>query len=158
MIRALESMDKYNLNFSNKYFDNINEEEKTINLMKVDYDILKIINTLSIELAGIFNSQTNTWTWSWALPKYQVDEESITYQLLDYGIKMNSENNFMNIMRCMLISSTLQFNTQIELDIHINFIYFNTNKLAMTIYPVKKYIDKMKNLYNIYYYYIKKSP
>jgi hypothetical protein len=137
------------------YYDNQNikyHEYLNNNISKINIDnnvntiIIKNNKNLfkgSYEILAMFDYQTNIWQWSWIIYNINSQLTNISKDLLNYGLKLEPSNNYINTehtyIKSFLVNSKIQIGTDVEL-------YTN---LALVSYLLK---DQIKFIFNNYIY------
>lgn len=168
--RSLEYYDSNNEKYKDKFehvrytkfkFSNIDIEYSMIYLYD---DNKKEIYKSRIELIGVFLTNSNIWTWGWAIPTLQKNLTTIIRKIWNYGAELNNELNY---LKMELITSRFKISDVIQLDMHISIAAYLSKKPL--IYKYYKYINidnfnndtdvfidnqKTSDQYNIYYIFL----
>ena len=68
------------------------------------------------EIIGLYNSDVNTWTWSWAIPTFKKNNTGIARKLLNYGLMLDPSVKY---LKTELITSRFRVADLVQLDIHV---------------------------------------
>ena len=94
-----------------------------INEIVITNNSRTISNNFPYEILAIFNEETHIWTWSWA--NYNINSELtiIAKELLNYGLKIEHNNNNINMeqlfIKSLLVNSKILIKDDIELTINL---------------------------------------
>jgi len=154
--KSLENYDNQNEKYK-KYINN-----KKIILNSDNFEITFNSNNnkkeiYNYEILGIFDNQTFVWIWSWMFPLFNIQQTSISKDLLQYGLKLEpvNDNDINNLfLKVQFVNSRFLLQDFLQLEIHLALSsYLSKNKFKF-IYPKKNYLDKEKTKYIIIYYLI----
>lgn len=110
------------------------------------------------ELLGYYDNQEKIWIWSWLISDLTIEQTQLARNLLNYGLKLDSKSNGIihNIIKPLLVNSTLQILEPVQLDVNIS-IYFSllSNHISF-IYIKPVLVDDNPLTQKDYYYLIKK--
>lgn len=67
------------------------------------------------EIIGLYNSSSNTWTWSWAIPSFRKNNTNIARKLWNYGQMLDPDIRY---LKSELSTSRFRVADIIQLDIH----------------------------------------
>ena len=111
-----------------------------------------------IEYAGVYYSETHIWSWAWALPDYECDDNSISNRIVNYALHVKAEpNTYNSFVKSFILTSQVNFKTEFQLNTYIDILLGLLNENAQFIFSNIVYLDKAKKKYKIDYYYIIKS-
>lgn len=80
------------------------------------------------EIIGLYDSSTNTWAWSWAIPRFQKNNTNIARKIWNYGAVLDPDVGY---LKTELITSRFRVADPIQLDIHVGIAsYLSKNKLT----------------------------
>jgi hypothetical protein len=97
-----------------KYIES--ENDTTHNVIELfDKDKNKIFSS-RYEIIGLHNNDSNTWTWSWAIPFFRKNNTNIARQLWNYGAMLDPDVKY---LKSELITSRFRIADHIQVDIHI---------------------------------------
>ena len=68
------------------------------------------------EIIGLFNSNTNIWTWSWSITRFRKNDTHIARKIWNYGAELDPETEF---LKMELTTSRFRIADLIQLDMHI---------------------------------------
>ena len=68
------------------------------------------------EIIGLYNSDVNTWTWSWAIPTFKKNNTGTARKLLNYGLMLDPSIKY---LKTELITSRFRVADLVQLDIHV---------------------------------------
>ncbi len=68
------------------------------------------------EIIGLYNTDVNTWTWSWAIPTFKKNNTGTARKLLNYGLMLDPSVKY---LKTELITSRFRVADFVQLDIHI---------------------------------------
>ena len=103
----------------------------------------KIIN--NYQVLGEFNFKKNMWYWSYILPKYSSNITQESRNLLNYGAKIDENNN-----QEQLLIKNLLINSSIKIKEYIN-IVFIINVAQYLLKDIEKIYKKKTNDSIIFY-------
>ena len=103
----------------------------------------KIIN--NYEVLGEFNFKKNIWYWSYILPKYNTNLTMESRNLLNYGAKIDENNN-----QEQLLIKNILINSSIKIKEYIN-IVFIINVAQYLLKDIEKIYKKKTNDTIIFY-------
>jgi hypothetical protein len=155
LIEIFKVYDLKNLEY-NKYIRHQNvTNNKYTNLITMHFDNNETVS-FNCEFAGMFDSTTKIWTWSWVMPEYPCYEVSLSYQLLNHAITYYNSNieSLYNFYRSVLTNSHIIFNDELELDNHIAIITYQLRNRIKFIYNHIIFLDNTNTKYIINYYYM----
>jgi len=75
----------------------------------------KLVFESESEILGTYYAHSNIWIWSWANVNLRTPESYLTKELLQYGLKLEPNENF--YMKSLLTTSRGIINDKIQLDI-----------------------------------------
>lgn len=79
------------------------------------------------EIIGLFNSDSNTWSWAWSVAKYRKNNTHIVRQIFMYGSELDPDDG--NIfLKMELVTSRFRIMDSIQLDIHSAIASFMSHK------------------------------
>ena len=111
-----------------------------------------------IEYAGVYYNDTHIWSWAWALPNYECDDNSISNRMVNYALHVKAEpNTYNSFVKSFILTSQMSFDTEFQLNTYIDILLGLLNDNAQFIFRNIIYLDKAKKKYKIDYYYIIKS-
>ena len=119
---SLEYYDKNNEKYHNiikqiKYFKFIPlESDLKYNTIVLYNKNKKEIFRSNYEIIGIFNSNTNIWTWSWSITRFRKNDTHIARKIWNYGAELDPETEF---LKMELTTSRFRIADLIQLDMHI---------------------------------------
>lgn len=146
IVNALEYYDK-NMEKNDKLF----KQTYYINFPKIDKELkgdlvrrrISMYNkkkeeifTSKYEIIGIYENQTKTWSWGWAIPKLPKNQTYILRKILNYGLDLEPENTHNSFLRTELITGRFRISKLLQLDLHV---------------AIASYISKMPNVYMYIY-------
>lgn len=100
-----------------KYYSIVRSESDLEHNIVIFYDKHKnVILQSKYEILGIYNSDSNLWAWSWAMPSYQKNEVYLARKILNYGLDLIPHESL--FLKSELITSRFKINDVIQLDIH----------------------------------------
>ena len=121
---ALEKYDKNTEMYYNDIFKDAYYEEFILKNSEIDYDEVifydknnNVIMKANYEMLGNFYVDTQIWVWAWSNPSYNKKLITRSSNLLFYGLKLNSEENFS--LKTELVNSRFQITDPIQIDIHL---------------------------------------
>lgn len=80
------------------------------------------------EVIGVYNSESNTWTWSWSIPTFKKNNTNIARKLWNYGALLDPSVKY---LKTELITSRFRVANPVQLDIHIGIAaYLSKNPLV----------------------------
>jgi hypothetical protein len=89
------------------------------------------------EIIGLYDSDSNTWAWSWAIPRFKKNNTNIARKIWNYGAVLDPSVGY---LKTELITSRFRVADPIQLDIHVSIAsYLSKNQL---IYKHINYITK----------------
>jgi hypothetical protein len=87
------------------------------------------------EILSIYNKISNTWVWSWAVPRFIKKNTIISRKIFDYGSGLGSDIGDI-FLKTELITSRFRITNPIQLEIHIAIAsYLSKNKLIYMLMP-----------------------
>lgn len=120
---ALEYYDTNNETYSNT-FKNVNYTTfvKANNDMEHNMIIFYDKNKKELfrskyEIIGLHNTDSNTWTWGWAIPNFKKNNTNIIRRLWNYGATLDPNAKH---LKSELITSRFRVANDAQLDIHIS--------------------------------------
>ena len=119
-----------------------------INLIEEINDINSLLNKKIInnyQVLGEFNFKKNMWYWSYILPKYNSNLTQESRNLLNYGAKIDENNN-----QEQLLIKNLLINSSIKIKEYINLIFI-INVAQYLLKNVEKIYKKKTNDTIIFY-------
>jgi len=119
-----------------------------INLIEEINDINSLLNKKIInnyQVLGEFNFKKNMWYWSYILPKYSSNVTQESRNLLNYGAKIDENNN-----QEQLLIKNLLINSSIKIKEYINLIFI-INVAQYLLKDIEKIYKKKTNDSIIYY-------
>jgi hypothetical protein len=140
-----------------EFLDNINFLENimgfesdliNINLVKEINDINSLLNKKIInnyQVLGEFNFKKNMWYWSYILPKYSSNLTQESRNLLNYGAKIDENNN-----QEQLLIKNILINSSIKIKEYINIIFI-INVAQYLLKNIEKIYKKKTNDSIIFY-------
>jgi hypothetical protein len=140
-----------------EFLDNINFLENimgfesdliNINLIKEINDINSLLNKKIInnyQVLGEFNFKKNMWYWSYILPKYSSNLTQESRNLLNYGAKIDENNN-----QEQLLIKNILINSSIKIKEYINIIFI-INVAQYLLKNIEKIYKKKTNDSIIFY-------
>lgn len=100
-----------------KFIKYILAENDMTNNIVVFYDKnKKEIFKSRYEIIGLYNTDVNTWTWSWAIPTFKKNNTGTARKLLNYGLMLDPSVKY---LKTELITSRFRVADLVQLDIHI---------------------------------------
>ena len=121
-----DSLEKYDKNndFYDNMFKNIHSVKYIMNDSEIDYDQVlfydkdgKKIIEANYEIAGTYFVKKMVWVWPWSDATYNKKLITKSKNLLLYGLKLSSEQNFS--LKLELINSRFLISDPIQIDIHL---------------------------------------
>jgi hypothetical protein len=119
-----------------------------INLIEEINDINSLLNKKIInnyQVLGEFNFKKNMWYWSYILPKYSSNVTQESRNLLNYGAKIDENNN-----QEQLLIKNLLINSSIKIKEYINLIFI-INVAQYLLKDIEKIYKKKTNDSIIFY-------
>ena len=90
--KSLLYFDNQNKTYNKFLKDTILNDEKIFsNKLGEEIDDTIILET--VEILGIFHHTTNVFLWGWALPYLEMNETTISKELLNYGLQLEPTSN-----------------------------------------------------------------
>ena len=86
----------------------------------------EIIFKTRYEHLGFYNVRSNSWTWSWSMPRYTKNTTQLARKVLNYGLDLNIDES--SFLKEELITSRFKISTDIQLDIHAAIASYLTKK------------------------------
>ena len=150
--KALINYDKMNLKYkevldSKNY--TINQEENIIYFPDLD-------KKFKYNILGYFDNDLKIWIWSWAIPNFKYNDLYIVKKLLDYGIKIDSDNKkgkSQYFIKSQLTSSRFIINNKNQMDIHLSLV----RELLANFFDFTYTARKKNNVNSLNIYYILKD-
>lgn len=155
------------------YDNNYNKYYKYINMQNVNVDVnsqqitFENKDNFKYEVAGIFDSTTKIWMWSWMIPEFKYKDTLLVKKLLNYGLKIDPYSTVkdakdsnrrildnMLYLKTQLVNSRFLLSDNIQLELHLAIATYLVKDNIKFIYPRIKYIDKSKNKFITVYYFI----
>ena len=103
----------------------------------------------SFEYMGIYYSISNTWVWSWAIPKATKNTTYLAKKIVNYGMDIDYTDN--SLLKTELITSRFKIENLIQLDIHIAIASYITKiPFILDIYVLSEYKDTSHSKYYEY--------
>ena len=125
--KIFNKIDRYVKNIGNK-----NElERNTIEFYDSDN---KVIKKYEYEIIGMYNVETQLWSWAWAIADLQKNLSYKSRTLLEYGLNLTYDSIEMTYLKAELITSRFRITTSVQLDIHVS---------------LASYLTKVENIYKI---------
>jgi len=128
--------DKYQNSFKNvrytKFIAATSDMEHNIIIM-YDNDKNEIYRS-RYEIIGLFNKNSSSWIWGWAIPSFRKNNTHIVRKIFNYGADLDPESKFLKLE---LITSRFRIADPIQLDMHVS---------------IASYISKKPLIYNHYVY------
>lgn len=121
-----DSLEKYDKNSDiyDNMFKNIYSVKYIMNDSEIDYDQVlfydkdgKKIIEANYEIAGTYFVKKTVWIWPWSDATYNKKLITKSKNLLLYGLKLSSEQNFS--LKLELINSRFLITDPIQIDIHL---------------------------------------
>ena len=135
--KSLEYYDK-NLELNNKkFFNNINKtkfiknednNDMNKNIIEFYYNKKKLYSFKYEEIGSYYN-KSKLWIWAWADPKLKKKENYISRKILNYGLDLDTNQNF---LKTELVTSRFTVSNLLQLDIHV---------------AIASYLTKIPNIY-----------
>lgn len=148
IVKALEFYDDKLLHYKTYLDTNYDDVEINWTLFTIDFINGDNKKKFSFERLGYFDIQYNIWIWAWVLSDFKATNEITCKYLLEYGIKQERDNF---IIKSMLVNSRIQIEDDIQLDINLAIYNYLLKDRIKFIYPYKKFIDRERQKYIIYY-------
>lgn len=125
-------------------------------------DNKKEIYRSKYEIVGLYESDSNTWTWSWAVPRFKKNNTNIVRKIWNYGAVLDPSVGY---LKTELITSRFRVADPIQLDIHVgiasylskNQLIYKYNNYVTQVPDVDGYTDikkKFNDTYTIYYMFL----
>lgn len=174
---VINALEYYDIN--SEKIDKMMEHIKYVNFQpldeKVKGDIIKRqvsffdkdkqeIYNFSYEVIGIYENQTKTWSWAWAIPKLKKNLTYISRKILNYGLDIEPENTNNTFLRAELITGRFRISNIIQLDLHVAIASYIAKKPFIfkciynrnqdNLYSEYIPIEEPKDNYSIYYLFI----
>ena len=118
------------------------------NLIEEINDINSLLNKKTInnyQVLGEFNFKKNMWYWSYILPKYSSNLTLESRNLLNYGAKIDENNN-----QEQLLIKNILINSSIKIKEYINIIFI-INVAQYLLKDIEKIYKKKTNDTIIFY-------
>ena len=130
--------DKFNLTFK-KYIENKNI---VLNKDTLEINFIDFNKKFNYSILGIFEEDSNTWIWAWAMFDYAYKEIYMSKRILDYGISFN-----LILFKLYLVNSRIKFLNELQLQFMLGFILLILNKKNEGFI----YIRQKKNIKEFFY-------
>lgn len=132
--KNMEANDKEFNEFKYYFFEQRRTDDLDRNVV-VFYDKdRKEIKRYKYEYVGIYHSDGQIWTWTWALAKVPKNLSALSKKILNYGLDMTvSKDNL--FLKTELITSKFLIDDAIQLEIHL---------------AISSYIAKVKKVFAIH--------
>lgn len=124
------------------------ENDMSHNVIKFfDKDKMEIYKS-RYEIIGLYNTEVNSWTWSWALPNFQKNNTGTARKLLNYGLMLNptaknqnsnTTDSSIKYLKTELITSRFRVADLIQLDIHVAIASYMSKNPFVYKYGIAKY-------------------
>lgn len=88
------------------------------------------------EIIGLYNTDVNTWTWSWAIPTFKKNNTGTARKLLNYGLMLDPSAKY---LKTELITSRFRVADIVQLEIHIAIASYISKNPFVYKYGMAKY-------------------
>lgn len=88
------------------------------------------------EIIGLYNTDVNTWTWSWAIPTFKKNNTGTARKLLNYGLMLDPSVKY---LKTELITSRFRVADFVQLDIHVAIASYISKNPFVYKYGMAKY-------------------
>lgn len=112
------------------------ENDMTHNIIKFFDKNKTEIYKSRYEIIGLYNTDVNTWTWSWALPNFKKNNTGIARKLLNYGLMLDPSAKY---LKTELITSRFRVADFVQLDIHIAIASYMSKSPFIYKYGIARY-------------------
>ena len=145
IVNSLEYYDKNNEKYNNitkriKYVQFIHSESDLSysNILMFDKNKNEIFRS-RYEVIGLFNKDTNIWSWAWSIPRFRKNDTNIIRQIWNYGAKLDPELEF---LKMEITNSRFRIADMVQLDIHVAFASYLSKQPF--VYKHYLYLDNIK--------------
>lgn len=106
----------------------------------------KLIFKSRYEIIGLYNSDVNTWTWSWALSNFKKNNTNIARKLWNYGAMLDPSVKY---LKTELVTSRFRVADFVQLDIHVGIASYISKNPFIYKYGVTRYIPSKEGTIDI---------
>lgn len=143
-----------------EYSKYINSNESVLNKEDTSIVFADIDKTkFNYEYIGTFDNVNSVWMWAWMIPYFTTNETTIVRQLLNYGLKINPDNdgkisNDKLYLKTQLVNSRFLLQDEFQLDLHLAISCYLIKDNFKFVYKKKLYLSKTDKYITLYYYII----